>query len=50
MAKQFVCDVCGQEFIGDRESVMVEEIQEHAQNEHGMELEADNIRAQIEDT
>lgn len=50
MAKTFTCDVCGEEFMEDRESVLVEKVQEHADEEHDMELDADDIRDGIEDT
>lgn len=50
MAKQFTCDVCGETLTADRESRLVEKVQEHAQEEHDMELESEDIREGIEDT
>jgi hypothetical protein len=50
MAKKFTCDICGQEFMEDRASVLVEKVRAHAQDEHGEEMEGDEIRAEMEDT
>jgi predicted small metal-binding protein len=50
MAKTYTCDECSREMFADRESVLVEEVQDHAKKEHGMEMEAEQVREGIEDT
>lgn len=50
MAKTYTCDACGHELVADRESMLVEEVQEHAKEEHGADMEAEEIREGIEDT
>ena len=50
MAKEYTCEACGETFVGDRESVLVEEVQKHAEEEHDMDMDGDDVRADIEDT
>jgi len=50
MAKEYTCGICNETFMGDRESVLVEEVQSHAQVEHETELEEQEIREGIVDT
>ena len=50
MAKEYTCDACGESLMADRESRLVEMVQNHAREEHDMELEAEDIRMDIEDT
>lgn len=50
MAKAFTCPVCGAEPVADRETELVEIVQSHAQSEHDLELEEEEIRQGISDT
>lgn len=50
MAKQYTCEACNETLTEDRESILVEKVQEHAKEEHNMEMEAKNIREDIKDT
>lgn len=50
MAKMFTCPECGGELTADRETRLVEMVQEHAREEHDTELEEETIRDGIEDT
>lgn len=46
MAKQYTCDVtdCAFQVRSENEDEMVQFVQEHAQNTHGMSTNADDIR------
>jgi predicted small metal-binding protein len=50
MAKQYTCDACGETLMADRASALVEKVQKHGEEEHNMDLEAEDIREGIEDT
>lgn len=50
MAKLYSCDSCGETLIADRETTLVERVQDHAETEHEIEVEAENIRKDIEDS
>ena len=50
MAKQYNCDVCGETLMADRASMLVEDVQKHAEEEHDVELEVENIREDMDDT
>lgn len=50
MAKTYTCGVCGEEIAADMETRLVEMVQDHAREEHDMEMEAEDIRTGIEDT
>lgn len=50
MAKQYTCEACGKTMTYDRETRLVEKVQEHAEEAHDTELEAEDIRDNIEDT
>jgi predicted small metal-binding protein len=50
MAKQYTCEECGETLMADRASTLVEDVQKHAEEEHDMDLEAEDIREGIEDT
>jgi predicted small metal-binding protein len=50
LAKKYSCNVCDHEFVEDRQSVLVEKVKSHAKQEHGAEMEEDEIREKIEDT
>lgn len=50
MAKQYSCEVCGETLMADRETSLVEKVQAHAEKEHNTELEAEEVRENIEDT
>lgn len=50
MAKKYECEACQEEFIGDRQSELVDQVKTHAKEEHNMEMEESEIRNDITDT
>ena len=50
MAKKFECPECGDVLKADRQTRLVEMVQSHAEDEHSMELDEEDIREGIEDT
>jgi|GEM_PF-1865747 len=50
MAKEYTCGTCKETFMGDRESVLVEQVKSHAKEEHNTDLEEQEIRQGIVDT
>lgn len=50
MAKMFECPECGGELTASSQKVLIEKVQEHAKEEHDMELDEEDIRDGIEDT
>lgn len=50
MAKMFECPECEETFTADRQTRLVEVIQDHAKNVHDMDTNEEDIREGIEDT
>lgn len=50
MAKMFECSECEETFTADRQTRLVEIVQDHAKNVHDMDMDEEEIREGIEDT
>ena len=48
LAHEYTCGVCNETFQDDSRGMLIEKVQEHAQNEHDMEMSSEEVMDDIE--